>query len=126
MEKKYFFGWTNIKWVIREFANMYSNKDSYFSKKRFESSIAFLSGVGIILSFVYSHRQTITNSEVLADAVILFGLAGYQLNAIQKEKKENPLPSDNSDIKTATDSIKKEESAPIIDADSLKKSEDSI
>lgn len=125
MKKKYFFGWANIKWVIREFANMYSNKDSYFSKKRFESSIAFLSGVGIILCFIYSHRQTITNSEVLADAVILFGLAGYTVGLTQKEKKDNLLIQNNVPQLT-TDEPKKEEPAPVIDADSMKKSEDSI
>jgi len=111
---KCFFGWTNLKWLIKEFIAMYSTRDSYFSKKRFESSIAFLSGVGIILSYVWLHRFTIQNSEVLADAAILFGIAGYQLNAIQREKKSFIEPSE------------KEKSAPIIDADSLKKSEDSI
>jgi hypothetical protein len=39
--KTYFFGWTNIKWFISEIGKMYSSKDSYFSKKRIESGIAF-------------------------------------------------------------------------------------
>ena len=69
---------------------MYSNKPSYFSKKRFESSMAFLSGIGIILCWVWLHRATITNSEMIADAVILFGIAGYTVKQIQDEKKENP------------------------------------
>jgi len=82
-----FFGWDNIKWIIREFMKMYSNQDSYFSKKRFESSIAFISAVGVILCFIWTHRHTIENSELLADAALLFGIAGYTVNAIQKEKK---------------------------------------
>ena len=90
---KCFFGWTNLKWLIKEFIAMYSTRDSYFSKKRFESSIAFLSGVGIILSYVWLHRFTIQNSEVLADAAILLGMAGYAVNQIQKEKKDIPNPN---------------------------------
>ena len=31
--KKYFFGWENIKWFCKELMNVYSAKDSYFSKK---------------------------------------------------------------------------------------------
>lgn len=86
--KKMFFGWSNIKWLVKEFIAMYSNTNSYFSKKRFESSIAFLSATWLILWHAYSSRATITNSEILADALLLFGVAGYTLNHIQKEKKE--------------------------------------
>jgi hypothetical protein len=89
--KKYFFGWSNIKWVIKEFGAMYSNTESYFSKKRFESSMAFLGAMSLILWHAYYSRATITNSEILADAALLFGIAGYTVNQIQKEKKESPL-----------------------------------
>lgn len=117
MEKKYFFGWTNIKWVIRELVNIYSDKPSVFSKKRIESSVAFIAGISLVVGHAYTDWKTITNSEILADAVVLFGIAGYTVNKIQAEKKENPLVPDEP---------KKEDSAPIIDADSMKKSEDSI
>ena len=84
--KKYFFGWTNIKWFIREMVAMYSDQNGYFSKKRFESSIAFLSATWLILWHAYISKATITNSEILADAVVLFGIAGYTVRAIQAEK----------------------------------------
>ena len=90
---KTFFGWTNLKWFIREFAAMYSTRDSYFSKKRFESSMAFLGGYGIILYHVWANMTTITNSEILADAVVLFGVAGYTVSKIQAEKAVNPTPA---------------------------------
>lgn len=86
--KKYFFGWTNIKWVIKELIAMYSNKDSYFSKKRFESSLAFLGGYWIVLYHAWSCRATITNSEIIADATLLFVIAGYTVKQIQSEKKD--------------------------------------
>lgn len=85
---KMFFGWSNLKWLITEFLAMYSTKDSYFSKKRFESSIAFLGGMGLILLHAYYNRATITNSEILADAALLFTVSGYAVAQIQKEKKE--------------------------------------
>ena len=110
MVKKYFFGWTNIKWIIREFVAMYSNTDSYFSKKRFESSIAFLSGIGIILCNIYYHRTTITNSEVLANAVILFSIAGYTVSKIQSEKKDNLLPA-KEDAPAIKEDFSKDEAA---------------
>ena len=111
---KCFFGWTNLKWLIKEFIAMYSNEDSYFSKKRFESSMAFLSGIGIILSFVWLHRATITNSEMLADAVILFGIAGYAVNQIQKEKKDLlqfPPATSATPIAPITEDLSKDEDA---------------
>jgi hypothetical protein len=90
---KMFFGWANLKWLVKEFIAMYSTKDSYFSKKRFESSIAFLGAMGLVLAHAYYSRVTITNSEILADAALLFAIAGYTVNQIQKEKK--PIASDD-------------------------------
>lgn len=84
-----FFGWSNIKWLIKEFMAMYSNQPSYFSKKRFESSIAFLTAMILIVWHVYYTRDKITNSEVLADATLLFIIAGYTVNQIQSEKKKD-------------------------------------
>lgn len=50
MKKKWFFGWENIKWFITKIGNIYSRKDSFFSKRRIESSIAFIVGqVGMVL-----------------------------------------------------------------------------
>lgn len=83
-----FFGWENIKWLIREFMKMYSTEKSYFSKKRFESSIAFCSAIGVLLCYVWSHRHTLQNSEMLADVTLLVGLAGYYVKKIQDEKSE--------------------------------------
>ena len=87
-----FFGWENTKWLIREFVKMYSGEKSYFSKKRFESSIAFISAIGVLLCYVWSHRVTIQNSEILADVALLIGLAGYTVKQIQNEKKDNLPP----------------------------------
>ena len=42
MSKKYFFGWGNIKKGITEIIRIYSEKPSFFSKKRIESGLAFI------------------------------------------------------------------------------------
>lgn len=106
-EKKYFFGWGNIKWFIREIGNMYSNKKSYFSKKRFESSVAFLAAISLIIGHAIIHTDTITNSEILADAALLFGIAGYTVVQIQKEKKELPNHDATSDEPATPEQAKK-------------------
>ena len=88
MKKKYFFGWENFKWFFREVGKIYSYETSYFSKKRIESGIAFISGIGVMLCYLYFHRNVITNSEMLADISILFIISGYQIAKIEQEKKE--------------------------------------
>lgn len=108
--KKYFWGWSNMKWFMREFMAMYSNKDSYFSKKRFESSIAFIGAMFLVIGHAIYSRATITNSEIIADAALLFAIAGYTVNQIQKEKKELPnMPTRTIDETEAPAPAKKED-----------------
>jgi hypothetical protein len=86
--KKYFFGWTNIKWFITEIGKQYGNSDSFFSKKRIESGIAF--GVGQIgmIFFLAKKYETFGMSDVIMWASLEFAIAGYIVSQIQKEKKE--------------------------------------
>lgn len=85
--KKYFFGWTNIKWVIKELTALYSGKDSYFSKKRIESGIAFLIGQWGMVYFLVNNTSTMTASDIVLWSGVEFAIAGYIVNQIQKEKK---------------------------------------
>ena len=109
-DKKYFFGWGNIKWVIKELFAMYSAKDSYFSKKRIESALAFLGGYWIVLYHAWACRETITNSEIIADATLLFVIAGYTVRQIQSEKKE--LPAVNNEKAPEVVSEPKKDESP--------------
>lgn len=79
---------SKIKWLIHELIAMYSDQPSYFSKKRFESGIAFFLGVGSLVTYMISHHSTITNGEVVIDASLLFAVAGYAVNQIQSEKRD--------------------------------------
>lgn len=91
---KTFFGWTNIKWAIKELINVYSSKKSFFSKKRLESGMAFLIGQFGMVYFLIQNHAEMTSSDLAIWAGIEFAISGYMLNQIQKEKKkDNPEES---------------------------------
>ena len=87
MKNKWFFGWTNIKFLIKELIKLYSNEPSYFSKKRVESGIAFLVGQFGLVYFLVINIDKLTTSDIALWAGIEFAIAGYIVNQIQKEKK---------------------------------------
>jgi hypothetical protein len=87
MKKKYFLGWTNLKWVIKEIVKLYSNEKSYFSKKRVESGIAVIVGQWGMIYFLLINIDKLTASDIALWASIEFAIAGYIVNQIQKEKK---------------------------------------
>lgn len=94
--KKYFFGWTNIKWVVKEFIKIYSNEDSYFSKKRIESGIAFAVGQWGMIFFLLEKYQVMSGTDFGIWAGIEFTISGYVISQIQKEKKDNINNNDDT------------------------------
>lgn len=94
MKKKWFFGWTNIKWLIKELMKIYSNEDSYFSKKRIESGVAFAVGQWGMIFFLLQKYDVMSDTDFGIWAGIEFAIAGYVLNQIQKEKRD--AQDDNS------------------------------
>jgi hypothetical protein len=95
MNKKWFLGWTNIKWFITEIGNLYTGKDSYFSKKRVESGIAFVVGQWGMIYFLLENHSKLTASDIALWAGVEFAISGYMISQIQKEKKTTD--SNNSD-----------------------------
>lgn len=89
MKKKWFFGWTNLKWLIKELVNLYSNSSSFFSKKRIESGIAFLVGQWGMVYFLIKNIDKLSTSDITLWAGLEFAIAGYIVSQIQKEKKLN-------------------------------------
>ena len=89
MKKKWFFGWTNLKWLIKELVNLYSNSSSFFSKKRIESGIAFLVGQWGMIYFLVKNIDKLSTSDITLWAGLEFAIAGYIVSQIQKEKKLN-------------------------------------
>ena len=85
-EKKYFFGWENIKWVILQIGLTLSNQESFFSSKRIERVILFNTAVVSWMIWFYYHFRTITYTEMMATTGMLFIYAGYTMNMTEKEK----------------------------------------
>lgn len=94
LTKKWFFGWQNIKWFIKEIINIYSNKPSYFSKKRIESGISFLVAQVGMMYFLLQKYQTLTMGEFILWATAEFAVAGYLINKTEMSKKDNISPND--------------------------------
>ncbi len=86
-KRKYFFGWTNLKWVLKEFMDIYSTRKSYFSKKRIESGLAFIIAQWGMIFFLLQKYQTLTMGEFILWAAAEFAVSGYIINKIQKEKE---------------------------------------
>jgi hypothetical protein len=87
--KKYFFGWTNIKWVIKELVKMYSNEPSFFSYKRFQTGTAyFIFTQGCMFALT---EYVKTTSDFVLWCVPVLLVCGYTLNHIQKEKNDNSI-----------------------------------
>ena len=85
-KSKWFLGWTNIKWFCTQFMNIYSAKDSYFSKKRIESGIAFIIAQWGMIFFLLEKHSSLSMGEFLLWAAAEFAVSGYIINKIQKEK----------------------------------------
>lgn len=87
-KRKYFLGWTNIKWFIRELIATMSDKPSYFSKKRVQGWMLFLTAwLSSLVWFTY-HFKGMEIGTLLAFTGTLFAYAGYQTVQIQLEKKQ--------------------------------------
>lgn len=85
-----FLGWTNIKWFITEVRDIYANKDSYFSKKRIESGIAFAIAQGGMVFFLMEKHSGLTMGEFLLWAAAEFAVSGYMISKIESEKPTSP------------------------------------
>lgn len=85
----------NIKWFTTELMKIYSTEDSYFSKKRIESGIAFIIGQFGMIYYLVTH--TMDSQDLGIWAGIEFLIAGYTVRQIQKEKKvKTEEPNDSS------------------------------
>jgi len=57
-KKKYFFGWTNIKWFLRELLNLLSGKPSFFSLKRVDRVCLMVVALGAYVYYFITHIPT--------------------------------------------------------------------
>lgn len=87
--KKYFFGWQNCKWFTKEIVKLYSNEESYFSKKRIESGFAFIVMEWGLIHWLILNITKLTVSEMILWASVNAAISGYMISKIQQEKKED-------------------------------------
>ena len=88
--------YSKIKWFVSEIGKIYSNEDSYFSKKRIESGVAFVIGQWGMIYFLIKNITTMTTSDVAIWSGVEFALAGYMISQIQKEKKTEETKEENN------------------------------
>lgn len=88
MKKKLFFGWTNIKWFIKELIATFSHQPSYFSHKRIQACLLFINANVMLDVITFSLLQE-KKIDYLG-AVAIYGAqmvyAGYQVTQIMKDK----------------------------------------
>lgn len=103
-KKKYFFGWENIKWVIREFAKTWSEEASYFSSKKIERSLLFCSGLYMLLRWYDTHIHDLEYAEAIAVVVTTFGYAGFTMIQTERSKiKKKKLKIEEDESEEFTD-----------------------
>ena len=88
---------TKIYWFISELIKTLSNEPSYFSKKRIESFISFCIGQFGMIWYLIEHVQIMTSTDIGVWAGIEFLIAGYTVNQIQKEKKNDNNTTNQSE-----------------------------
>lgn len=88
--------YSKIKWFVSEIGKIYSNEDSYFSKKRIESGVAFIIGQWGMIYFLVKNISVMTTSDVAIWSGVEFALAGYMISQIQKEKKTDEPKEENN------------------------------
>jgi len=85
-EKKWFLGWTNIKWIIKEFIKIGSSDQSYFSKKRIESGIAFFVYQWGSIYYLMNKIDSMVSGDFLLWAGIELAICGYIIGQIERSK----------------------------------------
>lgn len=79
--------WERFIWFFTELMNLWSDKPSYFSKKRVESSIAFFIAQVGMTAYLIKRIDSMDIYEFLMWAGAEFLIAGYTISQIQREKK---------------------------------------
>lgn len=87
--KPYLFGWANVRKFIIEINKMYSNGNSFYSKKRIESGLAFIIMEAGLIYWLCLNVHTLDVSSLLMWAGANALISGYNIRHIQNEKKED-------------------------------------
>jgi hypothetical protein len=86
---KYFFGWTNIKYILTQVYKTLSNEKSFLSSKRLERmSFTGLSEIMILGTFIFLvYKGTLTASDTIILVSPLMIAGGYNIVMGNKDKE---------------------------------------
>lgn len=89
-----FFGWNNIKKVIKDLYATLSAHKSYLSSKRLERFVFTIAVLAMELgAFVFFiHKGTLTSTDVVMLITPLLLAAGYNMSQTEKAKKDKNEP----------------------------------
>lgn len=76
-----------VKWFFKEIIKIYSAEDSYFSKKRIESGLAFIAAQFGMIYYLINKVDHMTTQDIVLWSGAEFLVAGYNVYQIQSEKK---------------------------------------
>jgi len=79
----------SFRFVVKELIAMYSGQNTFFSKKRIESGVAFIVLQWGMVRFLHLKIDGMTINDMLIWAGLEAAICGYALNKIQEEKKLN-------------------------------------
>jgi hypothetical protein len=80
-----------IKQGFKELVKMYSNQESFFSKKRIESGVAFVVLQWGMVHWLVLNVSKISASDLFVWATVNVAISGYVVSQIQKEKKADAV-----------------------------------
>jgi hypothetical protein len=86
--------WQRFCWYVGEINKVFSDQPSFYSGKRLKDWVAFVTGEYILIhGFIYLlMRDKLDDTGIALIAGVAFTIAGYQLNKIQQEKKDEKTP----------------------------------
>lgn len=91
-------GRKRVKWLIWELIKLYSSTNSFFSKKRIESGIAFIIAESGAIFWLLKKYDDMTTSDFIMWLSPQLFVAGWMISQIQREKTTN-VPTNLNDAK---------------------------
>ena len=97
--KKFFKGISSeISFLYTELKKTFSNQPSFFSSKRIERALLFITAVTASNVWFWSHYPNLDVNEISLYVGLHLGFAGYTMATIQKEKKSNKKNEDDNEL----------------------------
>lgn len=80
---------SEIFFIYVELKKTFSNEPSYFSSKRIERAMLFLTAIISSNAWFWYNFKTLEREDIAAYIILHLGFAGYTMRQTQKEKKLN-------------------------------------